>query len=217
MKEENGKNCLDPKVTLELVHCILRDAVATGAIDLSSLNDQQAARQIDGFLRRVSVDVDHVDYTDSLLAAATDCNRRGSEEVTILLYATWVEHVINWAVETSALRRGLSRREIGDLLRTVNWEGKTTWIATLLDLPHIHPTHLKVLKRLSEYRNSFVHYKWSAGKNQDEREDQGKKLLSAIPPTVRYLRTYLTRSRMRGQDGRLKRLLRESDRAFRAG
>lgn len=77
-----------------------------------------------------------------------------------MLWATWVEHAVNSLLMQQCRRKRISEKSIRELLRGVNLAVKTTGLWELAGLPTVDPVILARIKRISEQRNSFVHYKW---------------------------------------------------------
>ncbi len=141
-----------------------------------------------------------IDYRDDLLANARVFRRKNSLGISCVLYATWMEHLINGIVVIKLTREGrFSALSVLEVIRSVNPAGKLTWLLPLVGLPRLSEGHTAVLKELVELRNSFVHYKWRMVPLDDNKEHiRLGRLLSKIERTVRYLKRYERRNAYHG-------------------
>jgi hypothetical protein len=121
-------------------------------------------------------------YRDVLLRRARSFRDAGDVEDSLLYYATWIEHWLNDAVSTVLRRRGLEEGTIISVLREVNVRGKTSWLLLLLGLPPLGETLTSQILQITEARNTFVHFKFSArdgDENLEERQRLQGQLVSA--------------------------------------
>lgn len=169
-------------------------AVLDGRLDPTGKPDSEFRQEV---LRLIEAthDPNHkylikIDYRPSLLRHARLNLRQENEHLAVLFYATWAEHWFNDILVIVMRRRGLTKKEINEVLRAASFRSKISWLPRLLGLRRIHKPHLDRLSRISEKRNWFAHYKWN-----EQDLDEGDFLssgedLSNFEKTVKYLNRY---------------------------
>jgi hypothetical protein len=132
-----------------------------------------------------------INHTPIILRRARDFARGGELQISCLFYATWFEHWLNHLVAVGGRRKKLSQQEIVQIVREVQFRGKSTWLLRLLELKPINEGHLKKINDLLEARNSYVHYKWKTVDMDDpawdKQEEPFENALKDIEKTVSYL------------------------------
>jgi hypothetical protein len=127
-----------------------------------------------------------LDYKDSILKQARLFHSEGEIELSCVLYATWFEHWINEIISILGHRKNLNENEINEIIRHISFRGKYTWLLKLFDFKEINKAHINLIFRLTDLRNSFVHYKWKE-KNNDFKDEE-KFVIEKIEKTVRYIK-----------------------------
>src|SRR3954453_5075794 len=101
-EEDDG----DLTLAKDLLECFFRSGVERGAIEVA---DRSAGAIVDGFFDNMQKAVDQsengdlefqttTDHLDSLLKRARIEAIEEREEIAITLYATWLEHFVNWVL-----------------------------------------------------------------------------------------------------------------------
>ena len=177
-----------------LVRSIAEGLILDGVVDPRGKSDIQLQREVLGHVKRF-VDnprvglIAAVDHTSTILKQARTYALSNDYELSCLFYATWFEHWLNHFIYSSLKRMKLTQQEITQIIREVQFRGKSTWLLRLLKLKAINKTHLGVMNNVSEARNAYVHYKWKAVDiDSDEwSEESAKNSLEGVEKTVRYL------------------------------
>jgi hypothetical protein len=98
---------------------------------------------------------------------------RGKYELSILLYATWVEHWINRIILMRSIGQGTPPEVATALIRSCRLELKIGRIWSSLGMPRFDKDLARKITRLMEARNGFVHYKWPS--HSEERHDEERR------------------------------------------
>lgn len=129
-----------------------------------------------------------IDHTEDLLKQARTSYKQKKNEFACLFYALWIEHTLNRLISSLATRKGFSDKEIEEIIRDTSYRSKSSWLLHLLGAESFNKSHVNLIVKLMEARNSFVHYKWKIMNEQIDNEL--KAVLSKIEKTVRYIRNY---------------------------
>ena len=186
--KRTASQVFDP-LTADVVRGFTEALLAMGAIPPGK-NQADALRAAMEFRRRhpnmeLALVVDH---KPTVLWWARHFREGQRLQYSALFYALWFEHWLNGLLRHLSRDYALSERHFADMLRGTNFEGKTTWLITLLRGQPIYSKHLKVIRRVLDVRNAFVHYKWKVV--DDDGRDQTDVLLDDAEKTVKYLRSY---------------------------
>jgi hypothetical protein len=129
-----------------------------------------------------------------------------------LLYATWVEHVLNELITVAVSRKGepdaLARR----IIRDVQLSAKLDWLLPLLGFRPIGQKHAERLRKLAEFRNQYAHYKWPYI-DVDNGEPSSKAVSTFLidcRPTLAFLARYSS-SQLLGVRAKLRRAVAPAD------
>ncbi len=192
------------KLAEDIIHSVFTSAIEDGRINAEGKSEeelgQELVRLLSGYLNSPEKEmVWIVDYRTTVLQQARlfhkkaeSSRKSGNQRLACLLYGTWLEHWINWLIATAGKRRGLNDDEVTQIIRDTPFRGKMTWMFPLLGLRHLPINHKNAIFKITDLRNSFVHYKWKGkGEEIDEREERElSDSLSQIEKTVKYLNHY---------------------------
>ncbi|MEV5712436.1 hypothetical protein AB0L41_00990 [Amycolatopsis mediterranei] len=103
-----------------------------------------------------------LDYRETLLEKAAAETKSGHLEISVTLYATWLEHVINGLLESGCARKGFSHATYLSLIRELRFGTKLRALWEIVNLPPLPEEKLRAIDHAIGLRNSFVHYKWPA-------------------------------------------------------
>ena len=133
------------------------------------------------------------DYREGLYKKAIDFYVKGDYNISIVLFATIFEHSINLLIKKALIKKGLSIKIQKQIIRSVNFQGKYTWLSMLLELPKFNPTYLDNVQQIAEQRNAFLHYKWNSNVFNS---DENPKIftLESLKKTIIYLKKYDARA-----------------------
>ena len=189
-----------------------------GDISIRGMTDNEIATEVATQLKsliekkRLKI-VFHIDFSDRLLAEARKYIRQKKPELSALYYATYFAHCLNWLIVEICRKKKIDDDATRQLIREVNLRAKYTWVMTLLNNRSLKIGFVNSIIRISEIRNSFIHYKWPE-KTFDEKQklldaDFIKKLQVA-EFAVKYLRRFTDHQLYRNQGRRVRRILKAS-------
>jgi len=112
-------------------------------------------------------------------------------ELAYVLYAAFFEHTINYMIIYACEKRDLKDKTIDKILRKFNIREKYTLLAEILNMPIISKQHLDLIVRVSEKRNSYLHYTYPKNPFFGEKAQEEKYKLSdfdSIKKTITYIK-----------------------------
>lgn len=168
-----------------LKHKVIETLIKYGLLNIKEMTDIEIAIETLKIIEDAEFNF-VLDYKDSILKQARLFHSEGKIELSYLLYATWFEHWINEIISILGHRKNLKENEINEIIKKIPLRGKYTWLLKLFDFKEINKTHLNLILRLTDLRNSFVHYKWKE-KNNDFKNEE-KLVMEKIEKTVKYIR-----------------------------
>ena len=101
-----------------------------------------------------------VDHRDKILIEADTFFKRKEYELSKIMYAMFFEHSLNGLISNYCSRKRFDEKTKVDIIRSVDLQGKLSWLLKILGFPIFNDAHRKIIKKLSDERNSFIHYKW---------------------------------------------------------
>lgn len=130
-----------------------------------------------------------LDYRATILERAATEASNGSPQIAITLYATWLEHFFNGIINLSMIRRSYSPKSITSLLRELRIPTKATALWEICELPPLRENHIKLMERVLNARNAFVHYKWAPAPEEelDSRDERVREALTEVADLVELL------------------------------
>lgn len=164
---------------------VIETFVKHGLLNINEMTDREIAVEMLKLIEDAEFNF-VLDYKDSILKQARIFYRDGEVELSCLLYATWFEHWINEIISILGHRKNLNENEINEVIRHISFRGKYTWLLKLLDFKELNKIHINLIFRLTDLRNSFVHYKWKERNNDFKNEE--KFVMEKIEKTVKYIR-----------------------------
>jgi hypothetical protein len=185
------------------VIAITQDLIRVGHISSKGKTNAEIASEIIRLLKTADVEV-VLDHTSEILSQARGFAKSKRLELSCLLYATWFEHWLDSVINTLCRRKKLSDEEISHVIRDTNFDAKSTWLIRLLGGNAIKQDYWKIMKRIIDHRNRFVHYKW-----KPDREEITKNLddaLETVEKAIRYLNRYENNYIYKKQKGRARKV-----------
>jgi hypothetical protein len=170
-----------------IISNIATGLVKIGAISAEGKTHEQFMSEFLDYLKKEEL-VFTIDYTEGILQQARNYRKMERNELACLFYALWLEHSINGIITFLAAKKGFSEKEIEEIIRDTSYRSKSSWLPRTLGGKSFSKTHINLIVKLMEARNSFVHYKWKAVSEQANNEI--KVVLSRIEKTVKYIRNY---------------------------
>jgi hypothetical protein len=185
------------KLAEDLAHSIFTTAIEDGRISIEGKSEEELGQEfvklLSDFLNSPEREILWItDYRTSVLQQARLFHQAKDFKLSCLLYGTWFEHWLNWLIVTAGKRRGLSEDDLTQVIRDTPFRGKLTWMFPLIGLRPLPTNHKNAIFKITDLRNSFVHYKWKGKSGEiDKREDKElEDSLKLIERTVKYLRHY---------------------------
>jgi|GEM_PF-2473236 len=183
------------KLQNDVVESVIRSWFVAGLITIEDFNDKEELRN--KLLRLANADEFRfsIDYTGDLLLSAKKYKRAGKIANAKLFYAIYFEHEINGFIDQVCKRKSIDKKTINDIIKSVNIPGKITWLLTLLGLPPITSHHKKILTKLFDDRNTYIHYKYNPEPvNDDEDKDtKRREEFRQIEKTLTYFKKYTSK------------------------
>ena len=149
----------------QMYETFFRAFVENGEIEIGDRSPEQIFEQfyslIDEFIASEGAGLrTAVDYRETVLDRARAEAGEAHYYLAATLYAIWAEHSINGLLLRAFERKGHSAEVSTPLLRELRLSTKASALWGIAGLPTIPSDSLRLLDRIIQYRNSFVHYKW---------------------------------------------------------
>jgi hypothetical protein len=151
-----------------------------------------------------------IDHTRDLLREARSRFRSDDFDLSAIFYATFFERKINFILVELCERRRLAEKISRSIIREANLTAKCTWILELLGSHSLKKTWLTRTNEISDIRNAFVHYKWTASSDDSSAVDGHKAAkLKQAEAIVRYLGRFEERILNVGQGSKVRQALKK--------
>ncbi len=113
--------------------------------------------------------------------------------LSLVLYATYIEHWFNDLINCLAITKNLDDSATEKLIKMFTNDSRLDLLWPLFDLPEIDEKVKKDIKMIFDTRNYFIHYKWKP-KNDKEGISQIEKFMvytEKAPEIIEYLNEYV--------------------------
>ncbi len=172
-----------------VIAAILQRLIQDGTIDPRGKTPTKILKEIAAYhdAHPDHLELVTVDHTPDILGRARSYVRRGDHHLACVLFATWVEHKLNYFLASLSVGK-LTESELEAMIRETSHRAKIGWVLRLFNRPKVPQPHAGRIGKLMELRNAFVHYKWRKASEQADRELSS--FVSTFEPTVRYLQHY---------------------------
>lgn len=148
---------------------LFREYVESGRIEVGSRSPEEIFADFKEFSREITVSrplKEAIDYRGTLLGEARKSAQDGHYELAVTLYAIWAEHFVNGILVRGFERLGHGEEISVPLIKELRLPTKASALWMMVGLPVLNPESLKLMNRIIEFRNMFVHYKWQARDEQ---------------------------------------------------
>lgn len=149
----------------QMVELVFRALVENGEIEIGDRSPEEICEQFDEIINDV-IDSGGLragrDYRETLLDRARAEVEVSHDELATTLYAIWIEHFINGMLIRTFERMGHDTEVSTPLLRGLSLQVKAYALWAVVGLPPIDEESRRLLDRIVQFRNAFVHYKWIA-------------------------------------------------------
>ena len=145
---------------IAVAKAFLAELASTGEVDLA-----KPVEEIwDQFLAATN-DIDDsfdpvIDHTPDLLFRARQSRKEKNFSMSVLMYATWVEHTLNMMILNLAVKKLMLKSHFNTMIKEASIRSKSTWLLPLLGGKTLSPITITRIQKLADSRNAFIHYKW---------------------------------------------------------
>lgn len=132
-------------------------------------------------------------FFDTLMNEAKKYCEEEEYFLSLVLYATYIEHWFNDLINCLAVTKNLDDNATGKLFKMFTNDARLEVLLQLFDLPEIDENIKNDLKIIFDTRNYFIHYKWKP-KNEKEGAEQIQKFIDyskKAPKIIEYLNNYV--------------------------
>jgi len=208
----NTKNKENDDFKKEVAYQLIESALINGTItEEDFLNKKLLLKKVMNSIPKKDEDLYFkIIHHYNILKRAKQFTKEKDWNLVYMFYATYFEHLINEIINVWCIKNNISDKGFKELIRRVNLEDKFTWLLEILKLPTFNENHWATIKKISDKRNSYVHYKYPsevAGKSLDADEIEWKKVKKNITKAVTYSKKYRNKVVINGVDKKIKSLL----------
>ncbi|WP_259070524.1 hypothetical protein HDF24_10595 [Mucilaginibacter sp. X4EP1] len=133
-----------------------------------------------------------VDYRAGILNQADTFWSIKKYDFAKVFYAMFFEHSLNGVMENICSKKKLDEKTKNDIIRSIDIHGKLTWFPKLIGFRSFNINHIKTIKKLTDDRNAFVHYKWKSTNDEINSSEENRIIEEhkKIKLAIRYMKTY---------------------------
>lgn len=183
-----------------------------GTLNDTDLNDKQILNdKLRDYIAKNKLDFQIVvDHRETLLNVAEREFKAGHNDFSIALFATYIEHSLNRLIHLECERKKLDNKTCTEIIKSVGIIGKCTWLLKLLGLQPFRQEYLKIIFKITEERNAYIHYKWKPERDTDEvsntaeQERKEEEKYKEIKKLMKYLKSYETRHEFAGKKNKIR-------------
>lgn len=158
------------KAAKSVVSDVIRSFFLSGAISKEDIENGSAVEKVAAIFKENKDKIKFVsDHTETIIKKARRERIKFPEEA-ILHYALYVEHQINRLIVRFCDRNDIDQSVSLGLMRELKLSSKATWALQLIGGEAFDDATVKKIKRLSDERNAYAHYKWSKGDPDNDQE-----------------------------------------------
>ena len=185
MENENKKAAKD------IIGSVLKSMVLKGLIDIEELNERELLlEKIRELLPTLDIAI-IVDHRPDILKQADWYYSQKEYNYAILFYTIFFEHSINNVIIVKLQNLKISEKSRKEILRSLSIATKFGWFLEVVGLPKFNEKYKKTITRLSEERNTFVHYKWNPDIDDTTTNTPKSEVdLGEIKACVKYMKNY---------------------------
>ncbi len=195
-----------------IIESVIQSLFKDGTFTLSDLEDKNKFwKKFKDINKKAEYQI-IIDHTDSLISSARQFNEADDFNKAKVFYATYFEHQLNGLINKLCQRKSIDKKEINNIIRSINIIGKLTWLPLILEIPKISIKHKNVILKLAEDRNAFIHYKHNPEPDEQNANHKEKQQddIKQIERTIIYFKKYTSRILYKNQKTQInKKLKRE--------
>ena len=169
-----------------VVEAAIRGLIQSGHIDPRGKSQDQILSEVGEYTKAHNVEwVAITDHKSDIVDAAKKLIEGGHKDEALVLYATLVEHTLNFIIKNSGVRSGLNQAHVITLLKDTQIRAKFI-LAHLLHSVPLDDEQYNRVHLINSVRNEFIHYKWS-----DSDDDRNEARLKGALESFSFLHQYL--------------------------
>lgn len=184
----NTEKPLSKKETEALVVQLLAGFIRDGHINPVGKTGKELIGEVRSFFSEEYEDIRIIDHTEAILIQARFFRKEGYNEFACVFYATWLEHTLNGFIHSFATQKRLSDKEIANIIRDTSYKSKISWLPVVFGKRPFKESQIKMIVKLMEIRNSFIHYKWQPNNANIKKELE--EIILNVEKIVKYVRSY---------------------------
>ena len=136
----------EEKLANELVHAFMHSMLAKGDINEEDLKDKSLLfKKLKDLMKNTELSI-VVDHRESILKTAEQFYANEDYDFSIIFFAMYFEHSINHIITHQLEKNKTSKKTKTELIRSININGKFTWLLEVLGLPKFNSKHIWVFK-----------------------------------------------------------------------
>ena len=135
------------------------------------------------------------DHRDNILKEADNFFIQKDYDFAKVLYAMFFEHTINRLISIECEKKEIDEKTKNDIIRSIDIHGKLSWLPRILGFPNFNDNYRRIIKKLSDDRNSFIHYKWKSFEEDEVNETNKNNVeeeFNNIKLAIKYIKRYTT-------------------------
>jgi hypothetical protein len=180
--------------SLKIKKLIIHSLLVRGVLTKEDLKDKPTALgKLDRYLKKVKNVGLIIDHRESILETAYEFTAKQDSDYAKLFFATFFEHSINSIISWKCEKNHISDKSKKEILRNVNLYGKFHWVLEILNLPPFNEKYFKVINKLCDDRNAFVHYKFIPEFDMERNDASTKINVAEVKKIIAYIKTYESR------------------------
>lgn len=201
---------VDKKLAESVAKSVIHSFFKDGLLTQNDIKDKPTlSRKVGRLLKSQTVFDVVIDHTNTLLSSAQEYARKGNYDYAKIFYSLFFEHSTNGLISYECRKRKISKESTNEILR-LGLEHKLTWLFELLKLPKYKSGNLTLIKKLSDERNAFVHYKFKPrplDADTSIEETKNVKQIKDVSQCVKYHKVYISKVLYSGNKKRLSKLI----------
>lgn len=178
-----------------LIPKLIESAIINGFITREDAKDPKTTRE--KLLKHFPKNDDDlywvIDYSGDILNRVKQFLKEKDFNLVYVFIGTYFEHFINEVIQIQLSKKNISDKTIKEMLRNVSLESKFTWITEIIGIPKFNSKNFFLIKKISEKRNSYIHYKYTpqkAGSDIDDEKKEWKKISQEVKKVINYCKKY---------------------------
>lgn len=191
----NKTEKISKRISKTVFESIVKSLIKDGSLSIEDFDDDEKFKKKLLDINKKTEWVVVIDHSDNLISTAKQFADKKDFDKAKLFYATFVEHEINRIIIDICYKKKIDKKTANEIIRSTNMMAKLTWLPAILDIPKVNDNHKKVILKLSDDRNAFVHYKYNSLPDDIETNQEQKQSaeIEEIKKTIIYFRKYSSR------------------------